>query len=249
MTWTETGNRQLATGNSTSNLKFSDYAVITFDCYGTLINWEVGILGALQPILKKHGRNLSDAGVLELYSTFEPQIQAGGYMPYRQVLAEIVRRFGAKLVFTPTQKEIDSLAESIRDWPPFSDTTAALRRLKTKYKLAIISNIDDDLLAHSLRLMGIPFDNLITAQQARSYKPSFNNFNLALQKIGLPKEKVLHAAESLYHDIAPANELGIANVWVNRRGGNPGATKDVAAKPGLEVPDLNALADVAVSQG
>src|SRR3954471_11499223 len=170
MTWTETGNRQLATGNSTSNLKFSDYAVITFDCYGTLINWEVGILGALQPILKKHGRSLSDAGILELYSTFEPQIQSGPYRPYREVLAEIVKRFGAKLVFTPTQQEIDSLAESIKEWPPFGDTSAGLRKLKTKYKLAIISNIDDDLLAHSLRLIGVPFDFLITAQQAKSYK-------------------------------------------------------------------------------
>ena len=227
-------------------LDFKQFSVITFDCYGTLIDWETGILGALRPLIKKYGRNLSDAGILELYSTFEPQIQSSGYMPYRQVLAEIVKKFGAKLVFTPTQKEIDSLAESIRDWPPFPDTTAGLRKLKTKYKLAIISNIDDDLLAHSLRLMGVPFDHLITAQQAKSYKPSFNNFNLALEKIGLPREKVLHAAESLYHDIAPANELGIANVWVNRRGGKPGATKDVAATPGLEVPDLKTLADVAV---
>jgi 2-haloacid dehalogenase len=200
----------------------------------------------LRPLIKKYGRNLSDAGILELYSTFEPQIQSGEYKPYRQVLAEVVKKFGAKLVFTPTQQEMDSLAESIRDWPPFPDTTVALRKLKTKYKLAIISNIDDDLLAHSLRLMGVPFDHLITAQQAKSYKPSLNNFNLALEKIGLPREKVLHAAESLYHDIAPANELGIANVWVNRRGGKPGATKDVAAIPGMEVPDLKALADVAV---
>jgi len=231
------------------SFNFDQFSVVTFDCYGTLINWEVGILGALQPILKKYGRNLSDAGVLELYSTFEPQIQSSGYMPYRQVLAEIVRRFAAKLVFAPTQKETDSLAESIRDWPPFPDTTDGLRKLKTKYKLAIISNIDDDLLAHSLRLMGVPFDFLITAQQAKSYKPSHNNFNLALQKIGMPKEKVLHAAESLYHDIAPTNEMGIANVWVNRRGGKPGATRDAMAMPGLEVPDLKTLAEVAVSRG
>jgi len=230
-------------------LDFKQFSVITFDCYGTLINWETGILGVLRPLIKKYGRNLSDAGILELYSTFEPQIQSSGYMPYRQVLGEIVKRFGAKLVFTPTQQEIDSLAESIRDWPPFADTTDGLRKLKTKYKLAIISNIDDDLLAHSLRLMGVPFDHLITAQQAKSYKPSLNNFNLALEKIGLPREKVLHAAESLYHDIAPTNELGIANVWVNRRGGKPGATKDVAALPGMEVPDLKTLADVAVSRG
>src|SRR3954466_11914570 len=219
-------------------LDFKPFSVITFDCYGTLINWEIGILRALQHILKKYGRNLSDAGVLELYSTFEPQIQSGPYRPYREVLAEIVKRFGAKLVFTPTQQEIESLAESIKDWPPFSDTSAGLRKLKTKYKLAIISNIDDDLLAHSLRLIGVPFDFLITAQQAKSYKPSHNNFDLAWKKIGLPKDKVLHAAESLYHDVAPANELGIGNVWVNRRGGKPGATKDVAATANPEGPDI-----------
>jgi 2-haloacid dehalogenase len=226
-------------------LDFDQFSVITFDCYGTLINWEVGILGVLRPLIKRYGRNLSDAGILELYSSFEPQIQSSGYMPYRQVLAEVVKRFGAKLVFTPTQQEIDRLAESIQDWPPFPDTTAGLKKLKTKYKLAIISNIDDDLLAHSLRLMGVPFDFLITAQQAKSYKPSHNNFNLALKKIGLPKEQVLHAAESLYHDVSPANELGIANVWVNRRGGKPGATKNIAATPGMEVPDLKTLAEVA----
>src|SRR3954469_2822979 len=226
-------------------LDFKNFSVITFDCYGTLINWEVGILGALQPILKKYGRNLSPPGAFHLHIPFEPQIQSGPYRPYREVLAEIVKRFGAKLVFTPTQQEIDSLAESIKDWPPFGDTSAGLRKLKTKYKLAIISNIDDDLLAHSLRLIGVPFDFLITAKQAKSYKPSHNNFNLALKKIGLPKEKVLHAAESLYHDVAPANELGIANVWVNRRGGKPGATKDVTAKPNLEVPDIKTLAEVA----
>ena len=236
-----TSNQQLATGN----LDFDQFSVITFDCYGTLINWEVGILGVLRPLIKKYGRNLSDPGILELYSTWEPQIQSGPYKPYREVLAEVVRRFGTKLVFTPTQWEIDSLAESIKDWPPFGDTSAGLRKLKTKFKLAIISNIDDDLLAHSLRLIGVPFDFLITAQQAKSYKPSHNNIDLALQKMGVPKEKVLHAAESLYHDVAPANELGIANVWVNRRGGRPGATKNVAATPGLEVPDLKTLAEVA----
>src|SRR5947199_10637439 len=97
-------------------LDFKNFSVITFDCYGTLINWELGILGALQPVLKKYGRNLSDAGVLELYSSFEPQIQSGDYKPYRQVLVEVVRRFGQKRAFTPTQQEIDSLADCIEDW-------------------------------------------------------------------------------------------------------------------------------------
>src|SRR5260221_4611960 len=100
-------------------LDFDQFSVVTFDCYGTLIDWEAGILGVLRPLTQKYGRTLSDPGILELYSSFEPQIQSGEYKPYRQVLAEIVRKFGAKLVFTPTQNQIESLAESIRDWPPF----------------------------------------------------------------------------------------------------------------------------------
>src|SRR5260221_2035094 len=114
---------------------FSKFKILTFDCYGTLIDWESGILGALRPVLKKHKRELSDAGVLELYAVFEQQIQAGDYKPYRVVLEQVVKRFGAKLVFTPTTAEIASLPESLQDWPPFADTNAALKRLKKKFKL------------------------------------------------------------------------------------------------------------------
>src|SRR5262249_8556406 len=100
-----------------TTLDFSNFSTLTFDCYGTLIDWERGILGCLQTMLKKYGRNLSDAGVLELYAQIEPSIQSSGYMKYREVLREVVRRFAAKLVFRPTGEEIDSLAESLADWP------------------------------------------------------------------------------------------------------------------------------------
>src|SRR5207248_8632263 len=116
--------------------------------------------------------------------------------------------------------------------------------LNQRYKLAIISNIDDVLLVQTAKLLKTDFDQVITAQQAQSYKPSQNNFLLA-QRMGLAKEKWLHAAESLYHDIAPCNELGIASVWVNRRGGKIGATREAKAKPDLEVPDLKTLAKLA----
>ena len=131
-------------------------------------------------------------------------------------------------------------------WKPFPDTKEAIIELQKIVKVLLITNTDDTIIAQTERTIGVKFDDIITAQQAKSYKPSFNNFNLALKKIGLPKENILHAAESLYHDVAPANELGIANVWVNRRGGKPGATKDIAATPGMEVPDIKTLAEVAV---
>jgi 2-haloacid dehalogenase len=125
---------------------------------------------------------------------------------------------------------------------------AALQQLATRFRLAVISNVDDDLFAGSARLLQVPFAHVITAQQVRSYKPSHNNFQAALARLGVPKEKVLHVAQSLYHDIAVANALGWSSVWVNRRGSKSGsgATKAAVAMPDLEVPSLKALADVAV---
>ena len=134
-----------------------------------------------------------------------------------------------------------------RSWKPFPDTVAALKKLKSRYKLAIISNTDDDLFADTARLLEVSFDWVITAQQAGSYKPSHHNFKLALERIALPPEQVLHVAQSIYHDIVPARELGLATVWVNRRAGKhgEGATKAAQGQPDLEVPDLKTLAEMA----
>jgi 2-haloacid dehalogenase len=211
------------------------------------VDWENGILEALHPILAAHHRHLSDEGILELYGALEANAEAGDYRPYREVLQDVVRKFGVRLGFTPTPDQVQSLPESLQHWKPFPDTVAALRRLKGRYQLAIVSNVDDDLFAHTARQLEVPFDHIITAQQARSYKPSLNNFRLALERIGLPAERILHVAQSLYHDVAPAKELGIANVWINRRAGKrgTGATLAVAAQPDLEVPDLATLAVLA----
>jgi 2-haloacid dehalogenase len=148
--------------------------------------------------------------------------------------------------FRPSLEQINSLPESLPQWPPFPDTVASLARLKQKYKLAVISNTDDDLFAETAKTLQVPFDWIITAQQAKSYKPSRNNFQRALEKIGLPKEKILHVGQSLYHDIVPTRELGWANVWVNRRSGKKGQGATVTAdiKPDLEVPDLKTLAEL-----
>jgi 2-haloacid dehalogenase len=229
-------------------LNFDQFEVLTFDCYGTLIDWESGILGALHRAFSSHGRTFDDKEILEAYSVLEPLIQAETFRSYREVLAEVMRRLGTRYSIEWKGSETASLADSIRDWQPYPDTVAALTRLKSKYKLAIISNIDDDLFAHSARHLRVPFDYVITAQQVGSYKPSHWNFESALAKIGLPRDKVLHVAESLYHDILPASELGLHSVWVNRRAarGGVGASKTATTVPDLEVMDLKSLADKAV---
>ena len=174
-----------------------------------------------------------------------PIAQAGAYKPYREILRAVMRGFGQRLGVNFSAQEEQSLAASLPHWQPFPDTVAALKRLKAKYKLGIISNIDDDLFAQTAKLLQVPFDFVITAQQVQSYKPSLRNFEVALTRIGLPREEILHAAESVYHDVIPAKQLGIASVWVNRHGGKAaGATKIANANPDLIVPDLKTLADM-----
>lgn len=228
-------------------LDVSQFEWISFDCYGTLIDWESGILGYLRPLLEGKGRILSDGEILSLYSEFEPREQSGKYRKYRDVLASVVRDYARELGFQATEAEAAGLADSIRTWQPFEDTVRALRNLHSRHKLAILSNIDDDLFAYSAQKLQVPFHCTVTAQQAQSYKPSAKNFALLLEKIAAPQSKVLHVAESLYHDVRPANLLGITAVWVNRRQGKTAAASKLClAKPDLEVPDLDSLAQHAV---
>ncbi len=227
-------------------LDFNRFEYLTFDCYGTLIDWEAGILGTLKPLLTAHQRDLSDEAILERFAQFEARGEAGEYKPYREVLEEVVRALGIQFRFRPRPREIHSLPESLKSWRPFPDTVPALRELKVRFRLAIISNVDDDLFAATAARLEVPFDHVITAQQARSYKPSPNNFRIALDRIGQPVEKILHVAQSLYHDVVPAKSLGLSTVWVNRRQGKTGAgaTVPASATPDLEVPDLKSLADL-----
>jgi 2-haloacid dehalogenase len=228
-------------------LNFSQFECLTFDCYGTLIDWETGILSALKPILEGHHRNLSDEGILEMYAALEVQIESADYLPYRLVLQRVTQRLGARLSFPLYEGEATALADSLKNWPPFPDTVQALSRLKSRYQLAIISNTDDDLFADTAKTLQVPFDHVITAQQVGSYKPSHRNFRRALEVIGLPKEKVLHCAQSIFHDVVPTKALGIANVWVNRRAERKGggATKGAMETPDLTVTSLKELADAA----
>jgi 2-haloacid dehalogenase len=231
-------------------LDFHRFQALTLDCYGTMIDWEKGIFSALRPILAAHGKTLSDFDLLELYSELELKAEQGEFRKYRDVLQSVVGGFGERLGFKPSEEDIRSLPESVPTWPPFPDTVAALKRLQTRYRLAVISNIDDDLFASSEPKLQARFDQVVTAEQAHSYKPSLNNFRLALKRLGLAPDQALHVGQSLYHDVAPAKSLGIATVWVNRPSPRPGAgaARTADGKPDLEVSDLATLADIALQE-
>jgi 2-haloacid dehalogenase len=225
-------------------LDFTRFEILTFDCYGTLINWEEGILSVLHRILSAHGKQIDDATLLELYGDFEQRSEQAPFQPYRQVLASVVRQFGSALGFMPSAEEQASLPNSLPTWKPWPDTVAALSQLKTRFRLAILSNVDDDLFAATRPQLGVDFDEVVTAEQARAYKPSLKLFELALSRVNVPAHRVLHVGQSIYHDVVPAQVLGLATVWVNRASARPGvgAVKLAQANPDLTVSSLEQLA-------
>jgi 2-haloacid dehalogenase len=222
---------------------FSRFSIITFDCYGTLIDWETGILGAIRPILSAHHAHLTDADILRTYGEIEAEEESGSYQPYKEILTAVIRGFGIRLGFVPSEEEQQSLPNSLANWKPFPDTVAVLRRLKQKFKLGVLSNIDDDLFSATAPQLEIEFDYVVTASQARAYKPSLEIFRLAQKRIGLPPQQWLHAGQSIYHDVIPARSMGIATVWVNRPSPlpNSGAAKPAQGKPDVEVASLKEL--------
>ena len=222
--------------------------VLSFDCYGTLIDWERGIVAALRPVLASNGVALTDGEILEAYASLEPALQAGPFRPYREVLTGLVAALGQRFGFEPDADEERALVRSLGDWPPFTDTVQALRRLGDRYRLAVISNVDEALFARTADRLGVSFDQVVTAERVGAYKPDPRPFQVALAELGVSLERLLHVAQSLFHDIVPAGKLGIATAWVNRREGREGtgATPTVpaaaGARPDLIVPDLSALA-------
>jgi 2-haloacid dehalogenase len=181
-----------------------------------------------------------------MYGEIEAEEESGSYQAYKEILRAVVRGFGTRLGFTPSQGEQQSLPNSLANWKPFPDTVAALRQLKQQFKLGILSNIDDDLFSATAPQLEIEFDHVITASQARAYKPSLDIFRLAQKKIGLPPLQWLHAGQSIYHDVVPAQSMGIATVWVNRPSPlpNSGAAKPAKGKADVEVSSLRELADL-----
>ena len=190
---------------------------LSFDCYGTLVDWETGISDAVGEVLEAHGAPRSRAEVLALFAAAEPKVQSSGdYLEYRVVLHRVMAGIAAALRLDCTESELGCLADTLPDWPVFPDVPGALKALRSRHRLAVISNVDDDLFAGTAEGLGVDFDVVVTAQQVRSYKPSLRNFNVAAERMAVDRERWLHVAESLYHDIAPANRLGIA--------GAPGST-------------------------
>jgi 2-haloacid dehalogenase len=229
-----------------SSVDFTQFEALTFDCYGTLIDWEGGILSALRPLLEAHGVvDQDDDALLERHAHLDAEAEEGPFRRYRSILADVARGFGEDFGFVPTSLQVDEFAASVAVWPPFEDSTAALKALETRYRLAIVSNVDDDLFAGSASQLGVDFSEVVTAQQVGGYKPAQGHFDEVLSRLDLPRDRVLHVAQSLYHDIAPASALGFTCVWINRRAGRPGggATKPAVAHPDHEAPDLRTLVE------
>jgi 2-haloacid dehalogenase len=228
---------------------FAGFEALTFDCYGTLIDWESGILAALRAILPEAGSDAGDDELLEAFGRHEAALEAGPYRPYREVLARVAQAIAAEQGATPTAAQLAAFGGSVADWPAFADSAAALHRLARRYRLAVITNCDDDLFAASRRRLGIDFETVVTAQQVRAYKPATRGFQVALERLGIPRERVLHVAQSLFHDHVPAKALGFTSVWVDRRAGRsrPGATPPAEATPDLVVPDMATFADLALA--
>jgi 2-haloalkanoic acid dehalogenase type II len=216
------------------------FEILTFDCYGTLIDWSRGILEAFQREAERGGTPFDAERILEAHARVERQLQAERYRPYREVLAIVAERVAHALGWPMAPERGRFLPDSVGRWPPFADTNPALRRLRSRYRLGILSNIDDDLWAETRRHLEVDFAFVVTAQQVRSYKPARAHFDEAVRRAG-GRDRLLHVAQSLYHDIVPARSLGLPAVWVNRRAETrPG---DVPA-PDHSVRDLAQLADL-----
>jgi 2-haloacid dehalogenase len=212
-----------------------------------LIDWEAGILAAVRPVLESHDLFADDKEILRLYARYEAEQESGSFRRYRTVLRGVMASLGAKLGFAPTDDDLEVLPSSVGTWPPFDDTVEALARLQSRYKLAILSNVDDEMFAQTAKQLETEFDEVITAEQVGSYKPALANFRFALERLGVPQDRVLHVAQSLYHDHAPAKELGFTTVWVNRvsRWPGTGVALPADASPDLEVPNMAGLAAAA----
>jgi 2-haloacid dehalogenase len=211
--------------SQTRKLSKTDYQTLSFDCYGTLIDWENGILGYLQPLFESVDVHVIDLWVMETFAELEPAVQAEGGN-YRAVLAQVLEQFAARLAFTPSDEDLAGFAGSIEYWQPFPDTVAGLAALKNDFKLIALSNVDDELFAQSARVLGDPFDALISAEQIGAYKPDPRMFEALLDQAEGP---VLHVAQSRYHDIVPATAAGLDTVWINRP--TIGAARPVDASP------------------
>jgi 2-haloacid dehalogenase len=229
------------------NVDYSRFDALTFDCYGTLIDWERGLADAFRPVLQAHGVEREDEDVLTRYARHEATLQAGPYLRYRDVVGEALRRVAGELGFEPSATELAAFSGSVADWPAFPDAADALARLGRRFGLGVITNCDDDLFAASNRRLGEQFEWVVTAEQVGSYKPDARNFHAAFERIGLPQERILHVAQSVFHDHVTAKQLGLATVWIDRRGerASPDTRPPAEAAPDATFPDMASFAAAA----
>ena len=233
-------------------MKLTDFDALTFDCYGTLIDWERGIATALGAWAGGHGIAADDDALLEAFSRHENRIEAEHpALLYPEVLARSLREVAAGYGLRASAAEETAFGASVQDWPAFPDSAAALAYLKNHYKLVIVSNIDRASFAHSNAKLGVEFDLVITAEDVGSYKPAPAHFERAiseLAKLGVPKEKILHTAQSLFHDHVPAkNRFAMTSIWIDRRQGKPGGATQKppeAVSPDWHAPSMAAMVEL-----
>lgn len=231
-------------------MKLTDFKALTFDCYGTLIDWETGMVEGLKPLTSRIGRDLSRNEILEAHARHESSQQS--WTPakrYFELLPIVYKRLAEEWGVSVTLQECVTYGQSVKNWPAFPDSIGALQYLKKHYKLVILSNVDNASFKGSNDRLQVDFDAIYTAEDAGSYKPSDRNFEYMLEKlktIGIEKEAILHTAESMFHDHGPANRHGLASCWIYRRHDQDGfgATMNPGEMPKYDF-RFNSMADLA----
>lgn len=233
-------------------MRLGDFAALTFDCYGTLIDWEQGILIELRPWVQKNGLTIGDDEILAAFAELEPKHQAAAPDKlYPDVLAAVYLDLGERWRISGDFDEAVAFGQSIGRWPAFPDSAPSLQYLKRHYKLVILSNVDRASFAESNKKLAVSFDRIITAQDVGSYKPDPRNFEYLISELadmGIEKKQILHTAQSPFHDIAPAQAAGLHTVWVNRRKGKVGGGATAAlvhsVTPDFEVASLETFVNM-----
>lgn len=227
------------------NLAQARFSHLTFDCYGTLIDWESGILHCLKPLFQRRGKDPEPAEILKSFVKNEAALESGPWHPYREILKLACKNVGEDFHLTLSETECEMLPNQLPDWPPFSDTVSVLHQLRRRYKLVILSNTDDSLFAGTASKLGIVFDEIITAEQLHSYKPGTAHFEEAIKRLNVPVDRILHVAQSLYHDHVPAKKLGFRTVLIKRPSilASTGLAPSATAQPDWQFDSLRTLAE------
>ena len=207
----------------------------TFDCYGTLVDWRAGIRAQLARLFPAHDADV----LLGRYFEVEPDVQSNGALAYREVLARTLARVADESGLSVARGDEDALAASLPDWPVFPEVRESLLETRDRgWRLGILSNTDRDLIDHSVAALAVPFDLVVVASEIGAYKPAHRHWEVFEDRTRATPERHVHVAQSLFHDIAATNELGIRSIWINRLAEVPGPV------PTRELPDLSGLADV-----